>query len=350
LRIQNGHKEPHKFKTWCLGNEMDGPWQIGHNTAEEYGRLACETAKVMKWVDPEIELVACGSSGSGMPTFPAWEATVLDHTYEHVEYISLHTYYGNQDDNIGNFLARSLDMDRFIKTVTATCDYVKARKRSAKTLMLSYDEWNVWFHSHGSETKLAPWGVAPAQLEDVYTFEDALVVGLMLITLLRNADRVKIACLAQLVNVIAPIMTAEGGPAWRQSIFYPYLHTSVYGRGKALDLHIQVPSYENKEFGSVPLLDAVATHDEEAETVTIFAVNRRQDGPLALEGDLRSLAGYRVLEHILLENEDLKAYNTQENPNAVVPRTGGDAALSADGRLKANLPRLSWNVIRLGKK
>ncbi|MDQ2798714.1 MAG: alpha-N-arabinofuranosidase, partial [Armatimonadota bacterium] len=229
LRVRHGCREPHQIKTWCLGNEMDGPWQICSKTADEYGRIACEAAKVMKWVDPTIELVVCGSSGSGMPTFPAWEATVLEHTYEHVEYISMHTYYGNRDGDLGNYLARSLDMDNFIRTVVATCDYVKSKKRGKKDINISFDEWNVWYHSDAADAAMERWQIAPSQLEDIYTFEDALVVGLMLITLLRHADRVKIACLAQLVNVIAPIMTASGGPAWRQSIFYPFLHASLYG-------------------------------------------------------------------------------------------------------------------------
>jgi len=348
LRIKHGYKEPHKFKTWCLGNEMDGPWQICHRTAEEYGRVACETAKVMKWVDPSIELVACGSSGSGMPTFPQWEATVLDHTYEHVEYISLHTYYGNKDNNLAGFLARSVDMDRFIKTVAATCDYVKAKKRSKKTINLSFDEWNVWFHSNAADGEIAPWQIAPPQLEDIYTVEDALVVGLMLITLLRNADRVKMACLAQLVNVIAPIMTENGGGAWRQTIFYPLLHTSIYGRGAALDLHVQSPTYETKDLGDIPLVDAVATIDEANDTLTIFAVNRSQDGPLSIEGDLRSLPGYKVVEHIVLENTDMLATNSLAAPETVKPHTGGDASI-AEGSLSAQLPKLSWNVIRLAK-
>ena len=348
LRARHGHPEPHKFKTWCLGNEMDGPWQIGSKTPAEYGRLACETAKMMKWVDPDIELIACGSSNSAMPTFPAWEATVLEHTYEHVEYISMHTYYGNRDNDLGNYLARSLDMDHFIRTVVATCDYVKAKKRGRKDIHISFDEWNVWFHSNSADAAMAAWQIAPPQLEDAYTFEDALVVGLLLITLLRHADRVKIACLAQLVNVIAPIMTTNGGPAWRQTIFYPYLHASLYGRGTALDLHIQSPGYENKEFGTVPLLDAVATSNGEDASVTIFAVNRAQDGPLALEGDLRSLSGYRVTEHIVLENGGMKAANTVTHPDTVKPHTGGDAKMD-DGKLTAQLPKLSWNVIRLAK-
>jgi alpha-N-arabinofuranosidase len=348
LRLSHGVREPHAIKVWCLGNEMDGPWQIGHKTAREYGRLAQESAKAMKWVDPSIELVACGSSNSGMPTFPEWEETVLDHTYDHVEYVSLHTYYGNPNDDLGTFLARSLDMDAFIGTVVAICDYVKAKKRSKRKLNLAFDEWNVWFHSVEEDRELEPWSEAPPQLQDVYTLEDALVVGCMLITLLKHADRVKIGCLAQLVNVIAPIMTAPGGAAWRQTIFYPFLHASTYGRGLALDLQVDGPSYENEEFGAVSLLEASATFDEEGEQLTIFAVNRDQEEPLSLEGDLRGFSDYRVVEHVVLENEDPKASNTLENPGAVAPRSSGGAGMQ-DGRLTAALPRLSWNVIRLSK-
>ena len=346
LRIANGTRQPHAIKTWCLGNEMDGPWQICAKTADEYGRAALETAKVMKWVDPTIELVACGSSSSGMPHFGAWEATVLDHTYEHVDYISLHSYYGNRDNDAPSFLARSLDMDRFIRSVAATCDYVKAKKRSHKTIQLSFDEWNVWYHSHDVDRKVAPWSVAPPQLEDVYNFEDALLVGCMLITLLRHADRVKIACLAQLVNVIAPIMTENNGRAWRQTIYYPFQHASRFGRGAALDVHVQSPGYDNKEFGTVPYLEAVAIHDPQSETLTLFAVNRHLSESLHLQGDARAFAGYSVLEHLLLTHPDLKATNSADQPHTVLPRPGGDAAL-ADGILTATIPPASWNVIRL---
>ena len=217
LRRSHGFEEPHKFKVWCLGNEMDGPWQIGAKTAYEYGRTALEAAKVMRWVDPSLELVICGSSGSGMPTFAEWEATVLDLTYEHVDYLSLHTYYGNRDDDTPNFLARSLDMDRFIHSVIAICDYIKAKKRSKKTINLSFDEWNVWYHSNEADRWIDPWSIAPPQLEDIYTMEDALLVGSMLMSLMRRADRVKIGCLAQLINVIAPIMTEKR--AWRRPYF-----------------------------------------------------------------------------------------------------------------------------------
>ena len=154
LRKAHGYEKPHNIKLWCLGNEMDGPWQIGHKTAEEYGRLANETAKVLKGIDPSIELVVCGSSGSGMPTFGDWEATVLDHCYDSVDYVSLHTYYGDRDHDSETFLANNLDMDRFITDVANICDFVKAKKHSDKTIHLSFDEWNVWYHSNEQDEKL----------------------------------------------------------------------------------------------------------------------------------------------------------------------------------------------------
>jgi len=357
-RRANGFPEPHRIKTWCLGNEMDGPWQIGGKTAVEYGRVACETAKVMKMIDPQIELVACGSSHISMPTFGAWEETVLDHTYEHVDYISLHTYYGNTDNNTPRFLGRSLDMDRFITTVANICDLVKTKKHAKKDIHLSFDEWNVWFHSNEADRQQAPWQIAPALLEDAYTFEDALLVGCMLITLLKHADRVKIACLAQLVNVIAPIMTANGGPAWRQTIFYPFAHASNFGRGVALSINLDSPVckdavckdavYEDAVIGPIPFIESVAVQDEEHDRVTLFAVNRSQSEDAHLSADLRSFPNYRVLEHIVLHNPDPKAANTQAAPNTVRPEVRPGASL-VDGKLAAVLPAFSWNVIRLKK-
>jgi Alpha-L-arabinofuranosidase len=348
LRKSHGYADPHNFKVWCLGNEMDGPWQICHKTAEEYGRLACETAKVMKWVDPTIELVACGSSGIGMPTFAQWEATVLEHTYEQVDYISLHQYYGNREKDTADFLAKTVDLDAFIKSVISTADYVKAKTRSKKTVNLSFDEWNVWYHSNDADRKIERWSIAPPQLEDVYNFEDALLVGGMLITFLKHADRVKMACLAQLVNVIAPIMTSKGGGAWKQTIFYPFMHVSNFGRGTALNPIISTPVYDSKNYTDVPVLEAAAVFNEEKDEVTIFALNKDMTDTLSLECDMRNFEGYRVVEHIVLHNEDVEAVNTEANPFNVVPNNSGDAKI-VSGIVTANLSKLSWNVIRLAK-
>ncbi|MFP4977388.1 alpha-N-arabinofuranosidase [Paenibacillus sp. CN-4] len=347
LRKAHGYDAPHKIKTWCLGNEMDGPWQIGQKTPAEYGRLAYETGKAMRLVDPDIELVSCGSSSSTMPTFPEWEAVTLEHTYDVADYISLHQYYGNRDNDSANFLARTMDLEHFLHTVISTCDYVKAKKRSNKTMHLSFDEWNVWYHSNDADTRIEPWTVGPPQLEDIYNFEDALLVGGMLITFLKHADRVKIACLAQLVNVIAPIMTESGGSAWRQTIFYPYLHASLYGQGVSLKPIIDSPKYDAQDYTDVPYLDSAVVYNEAEEQLTVFALNRHLEEGLELECDVRGFEGYTVIEHIVLAHSDLKAVNSASNEQ-VKPHSGGDAVVR-DGYVYARLSKASWNVIRLGK-
>jgi len=346
MRKSHGYKEPHNIKLWCLGNEMDGPWQICSKTAEEYGRIACETAKLMKKVDPSIELVACGSSGVFMKTFPHWEATVLEHTYEHVDYISLHSYFENTNDDTADYLAESINMDRYIKSVISTCDYMKAVKKSNKKIYLSFDEWNVWYLSKWRKIrdKQKPWLVAPNQLEDIYTLEDALMTGCLIITLLKNADRVKIACMAQLVNVIAPIMTKTGGGVWKQTIFYPFMHVSRYGRGKVLNILINSPKYDSRNYTDVPMLEAIAVINEEKNELTLFAVNRDLENPLKLEAELRGMKNFSFVEHIILEHEDIKAVNTEENPHEVVPHAQHSAQVD-NGLIKVILPKCSWNVI-----
>ena len=346
MRIRNGYKEPHGVRLWCLGNEMDGPWQICSKTAEEYGRIAYETAKVMRLVDPDIELVACGSSSKEMPTFPAWEATVLEHTYDHVDYLSLHQYYANHEGDTDTFLARTLDMDAFISSVVSTCDYVQAGKRSKKKINLSFDEWNVWFHSRNQDSRQEPWGQSPPLLEDIYTMEDALLVGGMLITLLNHADRVKIACLAQLVNVIAPIMTRNGGGVCRQTIFYPFQHASRYGRGTALHPIVTAPRYDSSQFTDVPWLEVAAVKNDGTEDgLTLFVLNR---GTEALETSLR-LGGFESMipvEHIVYRHDDLLAVNTLDAPDTVLPETRKAGFTLEQGYGSVVLEARSWNVLR----
>ena len=348
LRISHGWKEPHGVKLWCLGNEMDGPWQIGHKTAIEYARVAHESAKVMKWADPTIELVACGSSNSSMPTFGAYELAVLDECYQDIDYVSLHTYYGNRDGDTANFLARSMDMDAFIKSVAAMCDAIQGKKHSKKKVHLSFDEWNVWFHSNQKDAEIPSWTKAPPMLEDVYTHEDAVLVGLMLITMLKNADRVKIACLAQLVNVIAPIMTEKGGASWVQSIYWPFLQASRHGRGTVMQGILRAPLHDTKDFTDVPMVDAVVVRNDEVGEngeITVFAVNRDLLESVLLETELRGLGALRVLEHQVLANDDVHACNTKDDPDRVKPVAG--KAEMVDGILSVRLPKCSWNMIRL---
>jgi len=351
LRKSHGVTKPHKINLWCLGNEMDGPWQICSRTAEEYGRAALEAAKVMKWTDPSIELVACGSSFSGMPSFGNWENTVLDHVYDHVEYISLHTYFANRENDVPNFLGRSLDMDRFIKTVAGICDLVKTKKKSKKTINLSFDEWNVWYHSGESDKKVEKWSEAPPLLEDIYTMADALAVGCMLITLIKNADRVKIACLAQLVNVIAPIMTKKSGGVWRQTIFYPFMDASRYGRGTVLRCPITVDKYDTKEFNDVPYLDAVAVYNDEKEEATIFAVNRNLNEAIVLDTEIAGFGEMLLVEHRILRNDDLDAVNSinKEKVKPAIQKGGVIENKNGSSLLAIELPAASWNVIRFTK-
>jgi len=351
LRKSHGVKEPHKIALWCLGNEMDGPWQICHRTAEEYGRVALEAAKVMKWTDPSIELVACGSSFSGMPTFGSWENTVLDHVYDYVDHISLHTYFANRENDIPNFLGRSLEMDRFIKTVAGICDLVKTKKKGKKTINLSFDEWNVWYHSNESDKKIEKWSEAPPLLEDIYTMADALAVGCMLITLIKNADRVKIACLAQLVNVIAPIMTEKNGGAWRQTIFYPFKDASIYGRGTVLRCPVTVDKYDSKEFSEIPYLDAVAVYNGEKEEITIFAVNRSLKEAVNLDAEIAGFGGMKLTEHRVLRNDDLDAVNSinGEKVKPAIQQGGVIENKGGSAKVTAALPSASWNVIRLAR-
>ena len=344
LRRSHGVDEPHGVKLWCLGNEMDGVWQIGHKTAEEYGRLAAETAKAMRLVDPGIELVACGSSNSQMPTFAAWEGTVLDHAFEFVDYISLHTYYEPAGDE-DSFLASSVDMDAFIDAVAATCDHVAAKKRSRRRLKLSFDEWNVWDMTAFHEREPHDWIPAPRLIEDTYDVRDAVVVGSLLISLLRHADRVGVACQAQLANVIGPIRSEPGGPAWRQTIFHPFADVARTARGSVLRVEASSPVYETAKYGPVPLVDAVCTHDEERGGLAVFAVNRDRDASLALEVDLRGFPGFELSGCSTLTGP-ADAVNTAEAPDRVrsMPR---DGAVLEEGRLRVELPPLSWNVVQL---
>ncbi len=343
MRRQNGFEKPFGIKVWCLGNEMDGSWQMGAKTAAEYGRVAAEAAKLMKWTDPSIELVACGSSNVGM--CGEWELEVLRHVYDHVDYLSLHNYYGNPAGDTPGFLAVSLEMDRFITTVCAIADTVKKLKNSHKTMYLSFDEWNVWFHSHG--IPFEKWSVAPHQLEDVYTFEDALVVGCLLMTLLKHCDRVKMACLAQLVNVIAPIMTEnaeDGGRAWVQTIFYPFLHCSAYGRGTVLDGRLKCDTYDTKHIKNVPYVETCAVRTEKG--ITIFAVNRSLTEDADFTCDLSEFDMGYLVEHITMTHDDMKAVNTANEPDNVFPEANGDSYI-ANHILTTTLGKHSWNVIRI---
>lgn len=346
MRIAHGYQDPWDVKLWCLGNEMDGKWQMGAKTAYEYGRTANEAAKLMKWVDPSIETVLCGSSNRGMATFGDWEATTLDLAYDNVDYVSLHQYYDNRSGDTASFLAKSMELDDFIYSVICVCDFVKAKKRTKKQINLSFDEWNVWYHSNG--VPFEKWSVAPHQLEDIYNFEDALLVACLLITLLRHADRVKVACLAQLVNVIAPIFTENGGGAFRQTIFYPFAAMSKYATGVSVKPIIDCPKYDCKEFTDVPYLEAIASWDEEKGEVALFCVNRSLEESLELDINMLGFEGYQVCAFESMDGYDVRQENTFNDERVKMhvnplPEDSGKA-------VTAQLKPLSFNVIRFKKK
>ena len=350
-RIANGKTDAFGVKMWCLGNEMDGPWQLGHRSADDYGKIASRTAKAMRQVDPSIELVACGSSSAHMPTLGEWERVVLTHTYDDVDFISCHAYYEEKNGDLGSFLASAVDMDHFIDSVVATADHVKAVLGSTKTINISFDEWNVWyidrFETVDKIQGIDNWPVAPRLLEDSYSVADAVVFGNLLISLIRHADRVTSASLAQLVNVIAPIMTEPNGPAWRQTTYYPFALTSRLAQGVALEVKLETDSYATEVYGEVAIVDAVATFDEETGLTSVFLVNRDQTHSVSVEIDTTALGDITVRETMTLSDTDVYAKNVLDDQERVVPQANDSVRATRDV-LSLVLPPVSWTALSLG--
>jgi alpha-L-arabinofuranosidase len=351
LRRSHGVEAPWKVKMWCLGNEMDGPWQVGHKEAKEYGRLADETAKALRGLDRDCELIVCGSSNDKMPTYPEWERVVLEECYDNVDHISLHKYFGNSSRDTLNFFGKIEETGRYIGAIAGIIDYVKAKKRSKKDVGICFDEWNVWYHIREQDSKnwrTWDWPEAPALLEENYNLEDALFVGGLLNEFIRRSDRVKIACIAQLVNVIAPIRSERGGPAWKQSIYYPYQFASLYGRGTALTVSVDGPTYDCDVEHDVAYIDAAAVHDEDGGALTLFILNRHLDEAAELDLRLGGFAECSIAEHHVMggEGRDLRETNGPDASDRVAPRAGEGLGVE-DGRLRGSLPPLSYHVIRL---
>jgi alpha-N-arabinofuranosidase len=360
LRRAHGYDRPHNVRYWCLGNEMDGPWQIGRLQAREYGRKARDAAQQMRVIDPNLQLIACGSSGTFMPTYLTWDREVLEECYDKVDGISLHAYYGNTPAWSGNstarFLAMNLDMDRHIHEIAAVCDYVQGLQRSSKRLWLSFDEWNVWYRARSGPFTNGGGTAAPHLLEEVYNLEDALLVGGFVNTLLRNSDRVRVACLAQLVNVIAPLVTNESG-VLRQSTYYPYSWALRYARGRVLDLRVESDTYAIKGTGlqadfahdaDVPFLDLVATLDESAGQAAVLMLNRDLDAARDIVLEWGDVVPTRVLACETLTGPDLKAVNTFADPRRVAPQRLDPPAAGA--RMTFNLPPRSYTVAHLATR
>lgn len=355
LRRQHGYEKPHNIKYWCIGNEMDGPWQIGTMTAREYGRKAADAARQIRVIDPDVKLIACGSSTPELPSYMQWDREVLEECYDEVDGISLHRYFGNTAPTSGNssarYLAMNLDMERQILEIAAVCDYVQGLKKSQKRLWLSFDEWNVWYRARNGDATNGHRQYAPHLLEEVYNLEDALLVGGFLNSLLRHADRVKLACLAQLVNVIAPLMTNATG-VLRQTTYYPYAWALKHARGQVLDIAVTSETYRISAAGlqpdlawngEVPFVDVVATQDPASSQVCLFLLNRDLDGEREVIVEWRDAVPTRILACETLTGPDLKAVNTFGQPNTVVPRPLEQPRLGASMAIR--LPARSYSVI-----
>jgi len=348
LRRKHGFVEPYRVQNWCLGNEMDGPWQIGHMTATEYGLKAQDAARQMRYVDPSVQLIACGSSGPFMPTYLEWDREVLEQCYEYVDGLSLHRYLGNNDETGGDsakFVAMNLTMDKQIAETLAVCDLVRGHKRSPKKLWLSFDEWNVWYRARSGDAVNGHRQTAPHLLEEIYNLEDALLVGGMLNTLMRNADRVKIACLAQLINVIAPIMTDANG-MFRQTIYYPYAWALQHAHGEALNVMVQSPTYEPAHMDPVPYLDVAATLDKKSGETSLFILNRDLAKAREVEIVWEDSAPSRIVNSSVLTGDDLKAVNSFESPLKVQPQAF-DKPTTSGGKTKFEVPARSYVLLQV---
>jgi alpha-N-arabinofuranosidase len=342
LRITHGFTEPHAVQYWCLGNEMDGPWQIGHLEAEEYAKKAREAAKLMKLQDPSIRLALCGSSSLHMPTFPEWDRIALETCWEMVDYLSCHLYVGNREDDTGNYLGMTALFEDQVDTLAATLRYVKGKLRSKHDVFLSWDEWNVWFKNMEMQGN---WSEAPHLIEEIYNLEDALVVAEWLNVFLRRCNIIKIACVAQIVNIIAPILTTPEGLV-KQTIFYPFKFFRQYAQGKALDTLVECPSYSTQKFGEMPILDVSASFDEGDESVgtAIFLVNRSLTDELPVEIIWQSQAPNRLGEVHQISSADPKAANTFADPRRIVPVRLSPVPV-IEGVARINLPPMSFTVL-----
>jgi alpha-N-arabinofuranosidase len=343
LRAAHGCPEPHRIKYWCLGNEMDGPWQIGHLEAVAYARKAREAAKMMKWQDPAIHLVACGSSSSSMPTYPEWDRIVLETCWDQVDSLSLHYYADNRDNDTASFLALAAQFENQLDTLAATLRYVKAKLRSTHEVHLSWDEWNVWYKD---KTMQGHWTEAPHLIEEVYNLEDALVVAQWLSVFLRRCDVLKIACLAQLVNVIAPLLTRPDS-LLRQTIFYPFMLFRQFASGASLDVLTHAPRYATAKFGDMPVLDVSASYDAAQASSAVFIVNRSQSEAVPTHIIWQGAAPAQIEAIYQIAGNDPKAANTFEHPQTIQPiKLSGGAVV--DNSLMLNLPPLSFTVLVSG--
>jgi alpha-N-arabinofuranosidase len=301
MRKKNGRQKPWNVTYWGLGNEMDGPWQMGHRTAEDYGKYALEAAKLMRLTDPSIKLIAAGASNFRPGAdWIGWNKTVIDWLKDYADYISMHLYVGNPDNNYPEFLASSLDMDQRIETLAADIAKAMAGRTDGRKMHIAFDEYNVWYRARGNSQR------GRQILEEHYNLEDALVIATMLNSLVNHADVVKIANMAQLVNVIAPIFTNDKG-LFLQTIYYPLQLFAGNVKGNSLALAVDAPTYKSSKFDSVPYVDASASVN--GDTLVLNVVNRHRDQPMTVALDLEDKRFTGAVSVAEVNGPDIKSEN-----------------------------------------
>jgi alpha-L-arabinofuranosidase len=335
LRKQNGRAEPWKVKYWGLGNEMDGPWQMGHRSAEDYGKFALEAAKLMKWTDPNVKLIAAGSSNFGPGIdWTAWNRTVLEFLQEHADYLAIHRYVGNPENNFGDFMASSMDLDERIKITEGVVEAAVSRQARRRPIYIAWDEWNVWYRARGAQQR------GRRILEERYNLEDALVVATFLNAFVNHANIVKIANMAQLVNVIAPIFTSDQG-MFLQTIYYPLQLFAKNTRGKAIELFVDSPRYKATHFDGVPYLDASAGWDN--GSLVLNVVNRHRDQAIEAELEMQDKQFSGPVAVSEVNGPDIKAEN---DFNKTTVKTV-EHSVTADGRkLRYSFPPHSFTMLK----
>jgi alpha-N-arabinofuranosidase len=334
LRATNGNVAPHAVKLWCLGNEMDGPWQLGHVPADQYAIRAQQAAKMMKDVDRSIELVVCGSCGVTLPTYLEWDRQVLEYLGDQVDYISLHRYVGNPNNDTPDYLAVTNSIDRQIEEMDAACRFVQAKQRSRSRPYLCFDEWNVWYKNQQMDGEGKQ---APHLIEEIYNLEDALVVAGFLNSFIRHADVVKIANLAQIVNVIAPILT-RGDKMLIQSIYYPFEMFSKRREGIVLQPAVNGPTYTGQTNGPAPYVDTSAILA--GDRLHLFAVNRSLTEFAPIHIHLADCSILALENAELLTGPDAKSTNSYEQPDTIKSRPWAEAKV-ANGQAIFELPPLA---------
>jgi alpha-N-arabinofuranosidase len=334
LRKKNGRDKPWKVTYWGLGNEMDGPWQMGHRSAEDYGKFALEAAKLMHWTDPSIKMIAAGSSNFNAD-WTGWNRTVLEYLKPHVDYLSLHMYVGNKENDYYAFQATTVELAERIKVTEGIIGEALATMPVRKPIYIAWDEWNVWYRARGDAER------GRRILEERYNLEDALVVSSFLNTFVNHAHIVKIANMAQLVNVIAPIFTNEKG-LFLQTIYYPLQLFATHCHGTALDLIVDGPTYQIKNSQAVPYIDASAAHRNGAVVLNVTNRHREQALDVVFEAEDKRFDGeFEVFE---VNGPDIKAEN---NFDKTAVKTVQQKSLGGDGKsLKYRAPAHSFTLLK----